>query len=147
MTEHKLKSAPQVIELPELHPHGGTQPSILSGTMDVISNVKVRLAVRVGDAEVSVGELMAMKEEHILKLTAALDTPVDVLLETAKARAQAMHQHTALMEKAFRAGERGLADLLRSRALTHEADIAAAQQTVAIGLAHAQFNQAFGIVP
>ena len=68
-------------------------------------------------------------------------------LETAKARAQAMHQHTALMEKAFRAGERGLADLLRSRALTHEADIAAAQQTVAIGLAHAQFNQAFGIVP
>jgi len=81
MTEHKLKSAPQVIELPELHPHGGNQPSILSGNMDVISNVKVKLAVRVGDAEVSVGELMAMKEEHILKLTAALDTPVDVLLE------------------------------------------------------------------
>lgn len=68
-------------------------------------------------------------------------------LETATERATALHEHTALFEKAFRAGERGLAELLRSRALTHEADVAVAQQKVALGLAHAQLNQALGILP
>lgn len=68
-------------------------------------------------------------------------------LEVADARASALHEHTALFEKAFRAGERGLAELLRSRALTHEADVAVAQQKVALGLAHAQLNQALGILP
>lgn len=68
-------------------------------------------------------------------------------LETATARASALHEHTALFEKAFRQGEKGLADLLRSRALTHEADVAVAQQKVALGLAHAQLNQALGILP
>lgn len=68
-------------------------------------------------------------------------------LETATARARALHEHTALFEKAFRQGEKGLAELLRSRALTHEADVAVAQQKVALGLAHAQRNQALGILP
>ncbi|MBZ2206589.1 TolC family protein [Massilia soli] len=68
-------------------------------------------------------------------------------LETATERAAALHEHTALFEKAFRVGERGLAELLRSRALTHEADVAVAQQKVALGLAHAQLNQALGILP
>lgn len=68
-------------------------------------------------------------------------------LEDAIARAKALHQHTALFEKAFRQGERGLADLLQSRALTHEADVAVAQQNVAVGHAHAQLNQALGILP
>ena len=68
-------------------------------------------------------------------------------LETATARAAAMHEHTALFENAFRQGEKGLADLLRSRALTHEADVAVAQQKVGLGLAHAQLNQALGILP
>ena len=68
-------------------------------------------------------------------------------LDTATARATALHEHTALFEKAFRAGERGLAELLRSRALTHEADVGVAQQKVALGHAHAQLNQALGILP
>lgn len=68
-------------------------------------------------------------------------------LEDAVARAKALHEHTALFENAFRQGERGLADLLRSRALTHEADVAVAQQKVAVGHAHAQLNQALGILP
>lgn len=68
-------------------------------------------------------------------------------LEDAIARAKALHEHTALFEKAFRQGERGLAALLQSRALTHEADVAVAQQHVAVGHAHAQLNQALGILP
>ena len=81
MNQNKTKSAAQVVELPELHTPSGTGQSILSGNLDVIKNVKVKLSVRVGDAVVSVGELMSMKEEHVLKLDSALDTPVDVLLE------------------------------------------------------------------
>jgi len=68
-------------------------------------------------------------------------------LATANARAAALHEHTALFAKAFQHGERGLAELLRSHALTHEADVAVAQQRVALGLAHASLNQALGILP
>lgn len=81
MKDQNIKSAPQHLDLPELHAPSGQGHSILSGNLDVIQNVKVKLSVRMGDAIVSIGELMSMKEEHILKLDAALDSPVDVLLE------------------------------------------------------------------
>lgn len=68
-------------------------------------------------------------------------------LEAASSRASLTRQHTELIEKAFKAGERGLADLLRSQALSHEADVAERQQKVAVGLAHARLNQALGILP
>lgn len=67
--------------------------------------------------------------------------------DTAVARATVMHEHTRLIEKAFRLGERGLAELLRSEALSHEADVALHQQQVAVGLARARLNQAFGVLP
>jgi len=65
----------------------------------------------------------------------------------ATARAAVMREHTQLIGKAFRLGERGLADLLRSEALSHEAEIAVRQQQVAVGLAHARLNQALGVLP
>jgi len=68
-------------------------------------------------------------------------------LQAASARAGLMHEHTALFEKAFKQGERGLAELLRSRTLSHEADVAVRQQHVALGMAHAQLNQVLGILP
>jgi outer membrane protein TolC len=68
-------------------------------------------------------------------------------LEAASSRALLTRQHTELIEKAFKAGERGLADLLRSQALSHEAEVAERQQKVALGLAHARLNQALGILP
>jgi outer membrane protein TolC len=68
-------------------------------------------------------------------------------LGTASARAALMHEHTQLIEKAFRLGERGLAELLRSEALSHEADVAVHQQQIAVGLARARLNQAFGVAP
>ena len=67
--------------------------------------------------------------------------------ETAVTRAAVMREHTQLIEKAFRLGERGLVDLLRSEALSHEAQVAVRQQQVAVGLAHARLNQAFGVLP
>lgn len=67
--------------------------------------------------------------------------------EAAQDRLAIMREHTALFEKAFRFGERGLAELLRSRTLTHEAEVSVRQQDVALGLARAQLNQALGILP
>jgi outer membrane protein, heavy metal efflux system len=67
--------------------------------------------------------------------------------EAAIARAAVMHEHTRLIDKAFRLGERGLAELLRSEALSHEADVAVHQQQIAVGLARARLNQALGITP
>lgn len=68
-------------------------------------------------------------------------------LEASITRAALTREHTQLIEKAFRLGERGLADLLRSEALSHEAQVAQRQQQVAVGLAHARINQALGIIP
>ena len=68
-------------------------------------------------------------------------------LQAALARVAAMREHTALLQKAFNHGERGLAELLRSRTLAHEAEVGLRQQRVALGLAHAQLNQALGILP
>lgn len=68
-------------------------------------------------------------------------------LAAAGARVGATREHQQLIEKAFRLGERGLADLLRSRALAHDAQVSQRQQQVALGRAHAQFNQASGVLP
>lgn len=68
-------------------------------------------------------------------------------LTFARERVAAMREHLKLIDKAFKLGERGLADLLRSRALAHEAEVAQRQQEVALGRAHAQFNQASGVSP
>lgn len=71
----------------------------------------------------------------------------DQALEAAGARVTAMREHTALFEQAFALGERGLDELLRSRALTHEAQLSLRQQRIAAGQARAQLNQALGIIP
>jgi cobalt-zinc-cadmium efflux system outer membrane protein len=68
-------------------------------------------------------------------------------LEAAEARTALTREHTQLIERAFRLGERGLADLLRSRILAHDAESAQRQERVAVGLAHARINQASGVMP
>lgn len=81
MHDKNSRASPQVIELPELHSISRDGPSLLSGHLGVIQNVRVKLTIRVGEAVVSVGELMGMKQDQTLKLDTALDTPIDVLLE------------------------------------------------------------------
>jgi flagellar motor switch protein FliN/FliY len=79
---YTMKSPPQIIELPELPTgHASEGHLLLNGNLDVIRNVKVTLAIRVGEAVVNVGDLMQMKEDHVLKLDSTIDTPVDVLLD------------------------------------------------------------------
>lgn len=128
-----------------------------------VNSIGVALQIPIGTAarnrtvEAQAQTVIATAAAEAAEVQANTDADVEIAkerlanartaLDTATARATALHEHTALFEKAFRAGERGLAELLRSRALTHEADVAVAHQKVALGLAHAQLNQALGILP
>ena len=113
--------------------------------------------IRNRPAETQAATQLAMAAGELSEARAALDLDVEqaraqlvdaaVALEAALKRITVMREHTALFEKAFKAGERGLAELLRSQTLTHEAEVAVRQQEVALGLAHAQLNQALGILP
>lgn len=68
-------------------------------------------------------------------------------LETASTRAALARERAQLIEKAFRLGERGLAEMLRARTVVHEAEVAERQQRIAVGIAHARLNQALGVTP
>lgn len=96
-------------------------------------------AAEAAQAQASVDADLALAHEQLANVRTAL--------AAATARALALREHTALIEKAFRQGERGLAELLRSRIMSHEAEIAVRQHHVALGSAHAQFNQVRGILP
>jgi flagellar motor switch protein FliN/FliY len=76
-----MSNSTHVIELSELKAHAGQGAPLLASGLSAIHGVKVRLRVSVGQATLSVGELLALKEGGVLKLDAALDVPVEILLE------------------------------------------------------------------
>ncbi|HEY0489195.1 MAG TPA: TolC family protein [Telluria sp.] len=96
-------------------------------------------AAEAAEAQASIDAELAVAQDRLANARTAL--------EAATSRASALREHTALIDKAFRQGERALAEVLRSRILSHEAEIALRQQRIAVGLAHAQLNQARGILP
>lgn len=58
----------------------GSKPA-LSGSANPLHQVKTRLQVCVGEAVVTVGELLAAKEHQVFVLNHEVDRPVDILLE------------------------------------------------------------------
>jgi flagellar motor switch protein FliN/FliY len=78
MTESQGKA--QHIELPELGNGNPAGPAILAGNPAVLDSVKVGLTVVVGQAQTTLGELMALKQGVVLKADRAVDTPVDVVI-------------------------------------------------------------------
>lgn len=119
--------------------------------------IPIGTAARNRSAEAQAQTAIATAAAEVAEVQANAEADVEIAkerlinaraaMEAAIARATVLHEHTALFENAFRQGEKGLSDLLRSRALTLEADIAVALQKVTLGLAHAQLNQALGILP
>lgn len=75
----------QVISLGDLHgepAHRSPAPAApILENANPLHAVRARLQVCVGEAELSVGELLAAKEHQVLVLDRALDQPVDMLLE------------------------------------------------------------------
>ena len=68
-------------------------------------------------------------------------------LDAETTRAQLLRERATLIDKAFRAGESPLPDLLRARAAAAQADGAVARLTAALGLARARLQQALGLLP
>lgn len=68
----------------ELRPAAATRPAPVSAVGDLRSplrNLKARLTVCVGSAEVTVGDLLDAREDQVLRLDRTVEQPVDLLLE------------------------------------------------------------------
>lgn len=111
-----------------------------NGQVEALAQTQIATAAaEAAHAQASVDADLALAQEELAS--------VRTTLASATARAATLREHTSLVEKAFSHGERGLAEVLRSRVMSHEADLAVRQQRIALGLAHAQLNQAQGILP
>ena len=71
----------QSIVLDELANGPEVGRSLLDGNLDVIKNVRVKLEVVLGEAEMTVGELFDLKPEAVVKLNRGVSELVDVLLD------------------------------------------------------------------
>lgn len=108
------------------------------------AEAQAQTEVAIANAEADQIEAAAQAELELART--ALENARSAL-DAARARVAAITEHHRLTERAFKLGERGLADLLRSTALAHEAEVAERQQEIALARAHAQLNQASGVLP
>lgn len=69
------------IKLAELNQGAETGRRLLGENIDLIRNVKVRLSVSAGRSELTVKELLDLKENAILPLDKGVRDPVDVILD------------------------------------------------------------------
>jgi len=68
----------------ELEPLAETQLNerpLLGSVWPFLGSVKVQVSVRVGSAETSVAELIAMKQGAVLALDSLVEEPLDVLID------------------------------------------------------------------
>ena len=73
----------QVISLGDLHGDAAhrSPPIPVLEAVNPLHSIRTRLRVCVGEAELSVGELLAAREHQVLVLDRQLDQPVDMLLD------------------------------------------------------------------
>lgn len=74
-------NAVQRVELSELADTEGSSQPLLEGNLDVIRNVRVKLEVMIGGAELSVSELYELKKDSVIKLDRDAEEPVDLVLD------------------------------------------------------------------
>jgi len=72
---------------------------------------------------------------------------VQAQLDAERQRAVLLRERAALIDRSFKAGETSLPELLRALSAASQADTSLARQQLALGLAHARLQQAFGILP
>jgi len=78
---HGAVQQAQRIELEEISVGAVEGRSLFDANLQLIQGVKVALEVSVGNAQITVGELFALKEKSILPLNKLTAEPVDVLLD------------------------------------------------------------------
>lgn len=68
------------LEFTEVERAGESKP-LLESNLEIIKGVKVTLQVQVGEAEITVDELMNLGEDSVVRLDRTTTTPVDLLLD------------------------------------------------------------------
>lgn len=71
----------------------------------------------------------------------------DAQAQAARTRATLLRERARLVDRAFRAGESALPDLLRALSAASQAEAALARQEAELGLARARHRQALGLLP
>jgi len=84
--EHAVHSdsetpAARVVNLQDLGDSAVSGPRLLEGNLSIISGVKVKLDVVVGEAELTVAELFAMQNGTVIPLDQLRDAPLAVRLD------------------------------------------------------------------
>jgi flagellar motor switch protein FliN/FliY len=69
------------VQLEELKPGPEAARALVDGSLELVQDVKVRLTMSVGGAQLSIGELYALKEGAVLKLDKATSDPIDIYLD------------------------------------------------------------------
>jgi len=69
------------VQLEELNAPAEAGRALVDGGMELVQDVKVRLTMSVGGAQLSIGELYALKEGALLKLDKATGDPIDIFLD------------------------------------------------------------------
>ena len=75
------KPSVRPVRLEELNALPESMRNLLDANLDVVQEVKVRLTVSVGGAQLSIGELFALKEGATLKLDKSTSEPIDIFLD------------------------------------------------------------------
>ena len=75
---HLIQTQP--VALPQLQPGQPVGPELMGAHAGLLDSVKVRLSVMLGEAHITLGELMSLKEAAVLKVDRLVDAPVDVVI-------------------------------------------------------------------
>ena len=70
----------QQVKLQEIE-SGPTGANLYNGNLSLIKNLKVKLQVAVGGAEISVGDLFSLKENSVVNLDRLTTDPLDITLD------------------------------------------------------------------
>jgi flagellar motor switch protein FliN len=68
------------IELPALTGSADSRVPALGERLDLVGHVKVKLAIALGGAEISIGRLFSLTPNDVITLDRGVDAPVDVML-------------------------------------------------------------------
>ncbi len=69
------------VKLAELKKQTDSHESILNGNLDVIKDVQVKIQVCLGEAELSVAELLELREHSVVTLDRDASHAVDLILD------------------------------------------------------------------
>lgn len=83
MKQESRPSTAQIIGLSDLHESATPAAGAASLVEDLnpLHRVKARLQVIVGEATVTIGDLLSAKEHQVVRLDRTIEQPVDLLLE------------------------------------------------------------------